>query len=105
GMGNDRSGDSLGVVGFLRLDRFFGSSFGTTMVVSCWRMRVGKPEGAACQEGIGKLEVSPTGSIPRRESPARQVANDNVEDSRAMLTGGQEAPAEIRPLTRGTRYR
>ena len=48
------------------------------------------------------FEVSPTGSIPRRENPAWQVANDKVEASRAMLPCGQEAPEEKRPLTRGT---
>ena len=48
----------------------------------------------------GTLEVSPTGSIPHRENPARQVANDKVEASRAKLHLGQEAPKGIRPLTR-----
>ena len=48
------------------------------------------------------FEVSPTGSIPRRENPAWQVANDKVEASRAMLPCGHEAPEEKRPLTRGT---
>ncbi len=49
------------------------------------------------------LEVSPTGSMPRRENPAWQVANDKVEASRAKLHLGQEAPKGIRPLTRVTR--
>ena len=53
----------------------------------------------------GTLEVSPTGSIPRRENPAWQVANDKVEASRAKLRFGQEAPKGIRPLTRVTRPR
>ena len=48
------------------------------------------------------FEVSPTGSIPRRENPAWQVANDKVEASRTMLPCGHEAPEEKRPLTRGT---
>ena len=47
----------------------------------------------------GTLEVSPTGSIPRRENPAWQVTNDKVEASRAMLLVGQEAPECVRPLT------
>ena len=59
GMGNDRSGASLGLVGFLRLARFFGSSFGTTMEVSGWRMRVGKTTGR--REPRGDRE---TGSLP-----------------------------------------
>ena len=69
-------------------------------------MRVVKPQGDASQEGYrGRLEVSPTGSIPRRENPAWQVANDKVEASRAMLRFGQEAPKGIRPRTRVTRPR
>ena len=48
----------------------------------------------------GTLEVSPTGSIPHRENPARQVANDKVEASRAMLSVGLEAPECVRPRTR-----
>jgi hypothetical protein len=48
----------------------------------------------------GTFEVSPTGSIPRRETPAWQVANDKVEASRAMLLVGHEAPEGGRPLTR-----
>ena len=51
----------------------------------------------------GTLEVSPTGSIPRREDPAWQVTNDKLEASRAKLHLGQEAPKGIRPLTRVTR--
>ena len=37
----------------------------------------------------GRLGVSPTGSIPRRENPAWQVANDKVEASRAKLRFGK----------------
>ena len=48
----------------------------------------------------GTLEVSPTGSIPHRKNPARQVANDKVEASRAMLSVGLEAPKRVRPRTR-----
>src|SRR5271157_2112762 len=48
----------------------------------------------------GTLEVSPTGSIPHRKNPARQVANDKVEASRAMLSVGIEAPECVRPRTR-----
>ena len=48
----------------------------------------------------GTFEVSPTGSIPRRENPAWQVTNDKVEASRAMLFVGQKAPTCQRPLTR-----
>ena len=67
-------------------------------------MRVVKPQGDASQEVYrGRLEVSPTGSIPRRENPAWQVANDKVEASRAKLRFGQEAPKGIRPRTRVTR--
>ena len=41
------------------------------MDVSSPSMRVVKPQGDASQEGYrGRLEVSPTGSIPRRENPA-----------------------------------
>ena len=38
----------------------------------------------------GTLEVSPTGSIPHRENPARQVANDKVEASRARVETGTQ---------------
>jgi hypothetical protein len=48
----------------------------------------------------GTLIVSPTGSIPRRKNPARQVTNDKVEASRAMLNVGQKAPTCQRPPTR-----
>ena len=50
----------------------------------------------------GTLEVSPTGSIPRRDDPAWQVTKDKVEASRAKLHLGQEAPKGTRPLTRVT---
>ena len=78
--------------------------FGTTMDVSFgWGMLVVKQQRRRVPRGVsGTFEVSPTGSIPRRENPAWQVANDKVEASRAMLTHGQEAPKDIRPLTRGT---
>ncbi len=46
------------------------------------------------------MEVSPAGSIPRREHPEWQVTNDKVEASRATLHIGQDAPAGKRPLTR-----
>src|SRR5271157_4693224 len=55
------------------------------------------------REVSGTLEVSPTGSIPRRENPAWQVASDKVEASRAKVHVGQEAPKGIRPLTCVTR--
>jgi hypothetical protein len=70
------------------------------MDVSGWRMRVVKQQAPRDKRGIGDNEVSPTGSIPRRENPAWQVANDKVEASRAMLFIGQEAPEQVRPLTR-----
>ena len=38
--------------------------------------------------------------FPTRENPARQVANDKVEASRAMLSVGLEAPQRVRPRTR-----
>ena len=58
-------------------------------------MRVVKPQGDASQEGYrGRLEVSPTGSIPCRENPAWQVTNDKVEASRAMLRFGQKHQRE-----------
>src|SRR5271157_2061714 len=67
-------------------------------------MRVVKPQGDASQEGYrGRLEVSPTGSIPCRENPAWQVTKDKVEASRAMLCCGLGAPKGIRPRTRVTR--
>src|SRR5271157_408040 len=50
----------------------------------------------------GTFEVSPTGSIPRREDPTWQVTKDKVEASRTMLRCGQGAPKGIRPRTRLT---
>ena len=71
------------------------------MDVSGSRMRVVKTTRRREPRGVsGTFEVSPTGSIPRRENPAWQVTNDKVEASRAMLTLGQEAPKYERPLTR-----
>ena len=64
----------------------------------CVRTRCRAPRGVS-----GTFEVSPTGSIPRRENPAWQVTKDKVEASRAMLIRGQKAPGEIRPQTRDTR--
>ena len=61
----------LGLVGLLGWAGVLGSSFGTTMDVSGSRMRVLKQQGNAQPRGVsGTLEVSPTGSIPRRENPA-----------------------------------
>src|SRR5271157_795033 len=50
------------------------------------------------------FEVSPTGSIPRREDPTWQVTKDKVEASRAKLRYGQGAPEGIRPRTRVARH-
>ena len=50
-MASDRSRDLLSLAGFLGFFDFFGSSFGTTMDASGWRMRVVKPQSAASQEG------------------------------------------------------
>ena len=49
-----------------------------------------------------KFEVSPTGSIPRREDPPWQVTKDKVEASRAKLRCGRGAPKARRPRTRVT---
>src|SRR5271167_1090487 len=94
----------LGLPAVLGLVGFLGCSLGTTMDVSGSRMRVLKTTRRREPRGVsGTFEVSPTGSIPRRENPAWQVANYKVEASRAKLHFGQEAPEGIRPLTRVTR--
>ena len=78
--------------GFLGLLGFFGSSgIGTTMDVSGSRVREVKAIRRRATRGVsGTIEVSPTGSIPRRGNPAWQVAKDKVEASRAMLPSGKK---------------
>ena len=50
----------------------------------------------------GTFRSLPNGINTTPGKPGRQVTNDKVEASRAMLPYGQEAPEEKRPLTRGT---
>ena len=49
------------------------------------------------------MESLPNGIHTTPGTPGRQVANDQVEASRAKLRFGQSAPKAVRPLTRVTR--
>ena len=107
GTGSDLSRDFLGWVGFLgSLVGFLGFSSGTTMDVSGSRMRGGETTKRRAPRGVsGTLEVSPTGSIPRRENPAGKSPMTRSKPLWATLRYGQGAPKGIRPRTRVTRPR
>jgi hypothetical protein len=93
GTGRDLSGGLWGLVDFWRLLDFLGSSFGTTMDVSSWRMRMVKQQSAARQEGNRVRCQSPQrDQYHAGKNPAWQVTKDKVETSRAKLALGQEAP-------------
>ena len=104
GTGSDLSRGFLGLAGFLGFLGFFRLFVWDDH--GCLRFADAGGETTRRREprGVsGTFEVSPTGSIPRRENPAWQVTNDKVEASRAMLNVGQKAPEVIRPLTRVAR--
>jgi hypothetical protein len=69
------------------------------MDVSGSRMRLVNNR-ARVTRGVSGTMKSPNGINTTAENPAWQVANDKVEASRAMLFIGQEAPEQLRPLTR-----
>ena len=98
GTGNDRSLDLPGLGRLLRL--LVWDDHGCLQLDDTDRVRT------RCRvpRGVSRtFEVSPTGSVPRREDPTWQVTKEKVEASRAKLRCGQGAPKAIRPQTRVTR--
>src|ERR1700722_5354187 len=101
GMASDLSGDFLGLAGFLGFLGFFGSSFGTTMDASGWRMWTVKPQGATSQEGYrGRLK-----SPQRDQYHAGKTRNSKSPMTRSMPLGprfepGKKHQRDGRPLTR-----